>query len=248
MGPKSVGIFHFNIASMASGDRAGAAMFRDNMAYIGVQKSGSTAQIIMVNNLVISGSGWPTTGHGSTAATGPTLSSTQTDVWFQISADITPAFSGTSAVRQTTFSYSLDGCTWTNLGPSFGLSNSYTYFTGYRYAAFNYATSSLGGSVLLKSFTHARSTPSGCVASPPPPPPASSSTVASPPPPASSSTVAIPPPPASSSTVVTSPSPSSTAGCASLYGQCGGIGWAGATCCSQGTCKVGNPYYSQCLS
>ncbi|EPS44791.1 hypothetical protein H072_1225 [Dactylellina haptotyla CBS 200.50] len=36
--------------------------------------------------------------------------------------------------------------------------------------------------------------------------------------------------------------------CASLYGQCGGIGFTGPTCCSQGTCKVGNPYYSQCLS
>jgi hypothetical protein len=124
MGPKSNGIFRFNISGMANGDRAGAALFRDNMAYIGVQKSGSGAQVIMVNNLVISGSGWPTTGHGSTAATGPTLSASQTDIWFRVSADITPAFSGTSAVRQTTFAYSLDGSTWTSLGPAFGMSNS----------------------------------------------------------------------------------------------------------------------------
>ncbi|KAK6541618.1 hypothetical protein TWF694_007418 [Orbilia ellipsospora] len=38
-----------------------------------------------------------------------------------------------------------------------------------------------------------------------------------------------------------------TTGCASLYGQCGGIGFTGPTCCSSGTCTVGNPYYSQCL-
>ncbi|PPQ91723.1 hypothetical protein CVT25_012864 [Psilocybe cyanescens] len=32
------------------------------------------------------------------------------------------------------------------------------------------------------------------------------------------------------------------------YGQCGGIGWTGATTCISGfTCTVGNPYYSQCL-
>ncbi len=35
--------------------------------------------------------------------------------------------------------------------------------------------------------------------------------------------------------------------CSALYGQCGGTGWAGATCCSSGTCKYGNAYYSQCL-
>ncbi|KAK6329628.1 hypothetical protein TWF730_006176 [Orbilia blumenaviensis] len=36
--------------------------------------------------------------------------------------------------------------------------------------------------------------------------------------------------------------------CASLYGQCGGIGWTGPTCCSSSTCKYSNPYYSQCLA
>lgn len=35
--------------------------------------------------------------------------------------------------------------------------------------------------------------------------------------------------------------------CSALYGQCGGTGWAGPTCCSSGTCKYGNAYYSQCL-
>ncbi|THH12649.1 hypothetical protein EW146_g7498 [Bondarzewia mesenterica] len=32
------------------------------------------------------------------------------------------------------------------------------------------------------------------------------------------------------------------------YGQCGGIGWAGATTCPDGwTCTISNDYYSQCL-
>lgn len=36
--------------------------------------------------------------------------------------------------------------------------------------------------------------------------------------------------------------------CNSLYGQCGGQGWSGATCCASGsTCVYSNPYYSQCL-
>ncbi|KAM0326657.1 hypothetical protein ACHAQA_006526 [Verticillium albo-atrum] len=36
--------------------------------------------------------------------------------------------------------------------------------------------------------------------------------------------------------------------CAPLWGQCGGQGWNGAKCCSQGTCRAQNQWYSQCLN
>ncbi|CAD7697449.1 unnamed protein product [Ostreobium quekettii] len=36
-------------------------------------------------------------------------------------------------------------------------------------------------------------------------------------------------------------------GCSGLYGQCGGINYSGATCCSEGGCTELNAYYSQCL-
>ncbi|KAJ9133835.1 Glucanase [Pleurostoma richardsiae] len=36
--------------------------------------------------------------------------------------------------------------------------------------------------------------------------------------------------------------------CATVWGQCGGQGYSGATCCASGsTCVYSNPYYSQCL-
>ncbi|KAE9398141.1 cellulase CEL7A [Gymnopus androsaceus JB14] len=49
----------------------------------------------------------------------------------------------------------------------------------------------------------------------------------------------------SSSTATSSaPGPTQT-----LFGQCGGIGYAGPTVCAAGsTCQVGNPYFSQCLA
>jgi arabinoxylan arabinofuranohydrolase len=50
----------------------------------------------------------------------------------------------------------------------------------------------------------------------------------------------------SSLSTTTSSSPSGS--CQTLYGQCGGSGWTGATCCAQGTCQYSNSYYSQCLS
>ena len=46
---------------------------------------------------------------------------------------------------------------------------------------------------------------------------------------------------------VTTSTGTSSGSCSALYGQCGGIGWTGATCCSSGTCKVYSTYYSQCL-
>ncbi|KAG8998470.1 hypothetical protein FRB93_013702 [Tulasnella sp. JGI-2019a] len=51
--------------------------------------------------------------------------------------------------------------------------------------------------------------------------------------------------------VTTTTTPSSGGGgggtCSALYGQCGGVQWTGSTCCSSGTCKYSNSYYSQCL-
>jgi acetylxylan esterase len=40
----------------------------------------------------------------------------------------------------------------------------------------------------------------------------------------------------------TGPSPN----CSPMWGQCGGQGWTGPTCCSAGTCKASNQWYSQC--
>ncbi|KAH6616904.1 glycosyl hydrolase family 61-domain-containing protein [Boeremia exigua] len=37
-------------------------------------------------------------------------------------------------------------------------------------------------------------------------------------------------------------------GCATLFGQCGGQGYNGAKCCSTGSCKAANQWYSQCLN
>jgi len=45
------------------------------------------------------------------------------------------------------------------------------------------------------------------------------------------------------------PTPTSNPGnCAARYGQCGGQGWSGATCCQSGSaCQAVNQWYSQCV-
>ncbi|KAI8810012.1 concanavalin A-like lectin/glucanase domain-containing protein [Cladochytrium replicatum] len=47
----------------------------------------------------------------------------------------------------------------------------------------------------------------------------------------------------------TSPPPSGGGGnCSAKYGQCGGSGWSGPTCCASGSvCTKSNDWYSQCL-
>ncbi|KKA26295.1 hypothetical protein TD95_001762 [Thielaviopsis punctulata] len=56
------------------------------------------------------------------------------------------------------------------------------------------------------------------------------------------------PTPATSEPAATTSASSGSSGTASKYSQCGGSGWTGPTVCADGsTCKVMNPYYSQCL-
>ncbi|KAK4209803.1 glycosyl hydrolase family 61-domain-containing protein [Rhypophila decipiens] len=40
---------------------------------------------------------------------------------------------------------------------------------------------------------------------------------------------------------------SNNGGTAPLWGQCGGQGWTGPTRCAEGSCKVSNDWYSQCV-
>lgn len=53
---------------------------------------------------------------------------------------------------------------------------------------------------------------------------------------------------AATTTARTSTASGSGGTCAALYGQCGGNGYTGPTCCASGSsCKFSNDYYSQCL-
>ncbi|KAK4182293.1 family 43 putative glycoside hydrolase, partial [Podospora australis] len=152
-GPKSRGTFRVDVSGMKDGDRAGAVLFRDIAAYIGVHKTGNTASVVVVDNLNLVEGTWTTSSTGRVAATGATLSASTGEIWLRVQADITPAF-GTNTGRQATFSYSLDGGkTFAPLGSGFAMSNSWRYFTGYRYGVFNFATKAVGGEVKVKSFS-----------------------------------------------------------------------------------------------
>lgn len=154
-GPKSRGTFRIDVSRMRDGDRAGAVLFRDRAAYIGVWKNANgTSTILMVTNLTLTEGTWRTAATGTVAAAGTVVDTSGgqgVEVWLRIDADITPAFSG-GQTRTATFSYSLDGTNFVRLGPAFPMSNSWRYFTGYRFGVFNHATRELGGEITVKSF------------------------------------------------------------------------------------------------
>ena len=55
------------------------------------------------------------------------------------------------------------------------------------------------------------------------------------------------PQPTTFSTSATATS-SAPVGAQTLYGQCGGKQWTGATACAEGSCTMYNDYYAQCVN
>lgn len=223
LGPQSYAIIDLTIGNMHSGDCSGLAMLRDSSAYVAVINNGGTFRVSMVEGLTMD-SGWNTlsTGH---EVSGLNLPSGTSKIWLRAAANIQPG-SG----RTATFSYSTDGMNFVGIGTPYVLNNTWNFFMGYRYGIFNYATSALGGSVVVNSFHMESGVPSTTTA-------ASTTTT----------TISTTGTTSHSSTITTVPT--TTAGATQTkWGQCGGSGWTGPTVCAAGsTCSAGNPYYSQCV-
>jgi beta-xylosidase len=150
LGPASTATIILDYSSMANGDRAGLALFRDSSAWIGVVKDSGACRVVVVSGITMTDGTWTTSATGSYQATSNIAATGK--IWLRASADIRPGANGKGK-----FSYSLDGNTYTSLGSDFTFITNWTYFLGYRFAIFNYATSALGGTVTVSSFTLAKS-------------------------------------------------------------------------------------------
>ncbi|KAI1126987.1 glycoside hydrolase family 43 protein [Nemania abortiva] len=143
-GPTSTATIILDTTNMAVGDRAGLALLRDQSAWIGIANNGGTFSVVMTTGINMN-SDWTTRSTGSSAASAPV---SKGKIYLRGTVNINPG-----AGRTGVFSYSLDGSTYTSLGSSLTLNNDWRFFMGYRWAIFNYATSALGGSVVITSFT-----------------------------------------------------------------------------------------------
>jgi beta-xylosidase len=143
LGPSSTATVTMDYSAMRDGDRAGLAMLRNSSAWIGLRRDGGQTRVAMVDNITMDGN-WNTTATGTEVASAPVSGG---KIWLRATADIRPG-SG----RQARFSYSTDGSNFTPLGSAFTMDSSWQFFMGYRFALFDYATQSLGGSVNVSRF------------------------------------------------------------------------------------------------
>lgn len=144
IGPASTATIKMNVSTMQDGDVAGFALFRHTAGYVGVKMSGGSKSLVMTNGLALDKGSWTTMSTGTEVASQPLDGD---EIWMRITADITPGPN-----RQASFAYSLDGVTFQSFGENHTMDNDWQFFIGYRFAIFNYATSSLGGSVQVESF------------------------------------------------------------------------------------------------
>ncbi|MGW0506884.1 family 43 glycosylhydrolase [Micromonospora sp. NPDC003241] len=143
-GPTSTATVELDYSAMRDGDRTGLAMLRDNSAWIGVRRDNGATRVVMTNGLTMGSNNWNTTSTGTEIASAAVSGGR---IWLRANADIRPG-SG----RQARFSYSTDGVTFVSLGNALTLNNNWTFFMGYRFGIFNFATSALGGAVTVRRF------------------------------------------------------------------------------------------------
>lgn len=163
IGPKSTATFCVNWAKLIDGDRAGASLFRDQSAYIGIHKDDGNVNLVYVDNLKIApigeAVGWkngrPVSKDWTVVSNGTIKEETAVTherLWLRINANVAAACVDgyEKRARQATFEYSFDGNTFTQLGPSFTLTNLPIGFVGYRFAVFNFATKAPGGQLAVE--------------------------------------------------------------------------------------------------
>ncbi|SMO39823.1 glycoside hydrolase family 43 protein [Gracilimonas mengyeensis] len=128
IGPTSTGEVALDISSLKDGDVTGLGALQANYGYIAVKKEDGETSIIMAK-------GTPEEGEHivESAPLDQNVVHLKADLDFEDLRDI------------GTFSYSLDGDEWKQLGNELEMSYTLPHFMGYRFALFNYATESAGG-------------------------------------------------------------------------------------------------------
>ncbi|TDH23460.1 glycosyl hydrolase 43 family protein [Segetibacter sp. 3557_3] len=127
-GPASEGSTALDISNMKDGDIAGLGLLQKNFGLVAVRASGNSRSLVMIN----AGTGAPVEIES--------IPLNQTVVYLKASCDFL------NKKDIATFSYSLDGKTWLPIGSPLKMAYTIPQFIGYRFALFNYATKTPGGS------------------------------------------------------------------------------------------------------
>ncbi|KAF5648056.1 xylosidase glycosyl hydrolase [Fusarium sp. NRRL 52700] len=123
-GPQGTGTVLIDFSKMADGDRTGLAVLRDSSAWIGIEREGSSFNLVFNTGLSMN-TDWTTKSTGTVSARQNNVSYRK--IYLRVTANIAPGAAG-SAV----FSYSTDGNSFTNFGSTVSLGNDWQFFPGHR--------------------------------------------------------------------------------------------------------------------
>jgi beta-xylosidase len=122
-GPKSSARVSLDIGGIKDGDYAGLGALQAKYGFVGVKKEGTLNTIVMNN--------------GSTQVATAALN--QNKVYLRIDMDFI------NKTDKASFFYSLDSTIWKSIGNTLQMSYDMPHFMGYRFALFNFATKTAGG-------------------------------------------------------------------------------------------------------
>jgi beta-xylosidase len=128
-GPQSTGTILMDTQRMKDGDYAGFGALQGTNGFVGVKKADGQTHLVMVKE----------TPENQEEI--ETLSLNQDEVYLRI------AFDFENRTDKAYFYYSLDGESWNQIGDTLQMQYTLDHFVGYRFALFNYATETTGGSV-----------------------------------------------------------------------------------------------------
>lgn len=163
IGPGSIATFFVDVSKLKDGDRAGACIFRDESAYIGIHKDAGISKLVYVDGVKVEpitshvgwfnarpvALDWKWVSNGTVGAEEPL---THSRLWLRIKTDLRPVCCDgyEKESRHATFEYSYDGTIYAQLGHAHTLSKSLAGFVGHRFGLFNFATQALGGELLAE--------------------------------------------------------------------------------------------------
>lgn len=128
-GPQCSGTVSMDVSHMNNGDYAGLGLLQKKYGFIGVKAAESALQIVAVS------------ADGDVPRVVQSVPLSQKVVWLKAECDFR------NRTDRANFYYSLDGRIWTAIGKPLPMLYTLPHFMGYRFALFNFATQTAGGSV-----------------------------------------------------------------------------------------------------
>lgn len=126
-GPTSAASTLMDVSNMKDGDCAGLALLQKKFGWVGVRMEEGKKYLVMIN------------GEKSAPVEVARVPLTGNTVYLKAAGDFR------DRTDKGTFSYSLDGQSWTRIGNTLQMEYTLPHFMGYRFGLFNWATKAVGG-------------------------------------------------------------------------------------------------------